>query len=349
VRRVRYAFIVIIVAFLGGFPAYLVLGQGGGSQEVTITVTAQPVFGVPAGGGGGAAECPAGEVSTAGRITGAGSVTRAFVIKSFDKRFSLFLDEGIIALTPYGKCPRCIGIHEMTQPPSPPEGTRLIGTMYDVVPDGVTFTPPATLRYSYDLNDIPEGIAEESLLIVCYNEASGEWTELDSVVDTESNTVTAKISWFNDLAVLGYEAVPAPAAFEISSLSISPTEVDIGEAVDITVLVTNTGGQSGDYQVILKINGIVEADRDVAPDADASEKVGFNTSKDTAGTYLVDVNGLTGSFEVKQPVSLVEPTPIKPTNWWLIGGISAAVVIAGSIIYLFFIRRQKVATKLSEN
>ena len=332
-RRVRYAFIVIIVAFLGGFPAYLVLGQGGGSQEVTITVTAQPVFEVPAGDGEGAAEYPAeypaGEVSTAGRITGAGSVTRAFVIKSFDKRFSLILDEGIIALTPYGKCPRCIGIHEMTQPPSPPEGTRLIGTMYDVVPDGVTFTPPTTLRYSYDPNDVPVGIAEESLLIVCYNEASGEWTELDSVVDTEANTVTAKISWFNDFAVLGYEAVPAPAAFEVSSLSISPTEVDIGEAVDITVLVTNTGGQSGDYQVILKINGIVEADRDVALDADASEKVSFNTSKDTAGTYLVDVNGLTGSFEVKQPLS-----PAKPINWWLIGGIIAAVAIVAFVIFL---------------
>ena len=51
VRSVVYAFIIIMVAFLGGFPAYLAMGQGGGSQNVTITVTAQPVYSPPGGGG----------------------------------------------------------------------------------------------------------------------------------------------------------------------------------------------------------------------------------------------------------------------------------------------------------
>jgi len=344
VPRVAYALILIIIlAFVVGFPAYLALGQmGGGSQSVTVTVTAQPAYSPPRGGGGGwpgEAACPAGEVYTTGRATGAGSVIRAFVIKSFDKRFSLFLDEGIVVLTPRGKCPRCIGIHEMEQPPSLPEGAHIIGVMYDVVPDETTFTPPATLEYSYAPNDIPEGIAEESLVIACYNEASGEWTELDSVVDTEAKTVTAKIAWFNDLAVLGYEpAVPAPAAFECGWLSITPTAVDIGETVNVTILVANTGGQSGNYLVILKINGVAEADKEVALDAGASGQVGFTTSKNTAGTYLVEVNGLTGSFEVKPKpapvVTPVEPTPAKPINWWLIGGIIAAVGIVGFVIFL---------------
>ena len=343
-RRAVYAFIVIIIlAFISGFPAYLALGQGG-SQDAAVTVTAQPAFGVPSARGGGwpgEAECPAGEVSTTGRATGAGSVIRAFVIKSFDKRFSLFLDEGIVVLTPRGKCPRCIGIHihEVAQPPSPPEGAHIIGVMYDVAPDETTFTPPATLKYSYDPNDIPEGIAGESLVIACYNEASVEWTELDSVVDTEASTITAQIGLFHDLAVLGYEpAVPAPAAFECGWLSITPTAVDIGETVNVTVLVTNTGGQSGDYPVIFKINGVAKAVSEVVLDAGASEEVSFTTSKDTAGTYLVEVNGLTGSFEVKpkpEPVvTPVEPTPAKPINWWLIGGIIAAVVIVGFVIFL---------------
>lgn len=150
---------------------------------------------------------------------------------------------------------------------------------------------------------------------------------------------------------------PAPADFECSSLSISPTEVGIGETVNITILITNTGEQSGSYQVILEIDGVAEVDSEVDIDAGDSEQVSFSISRDTAGIYSVDVNGLTGSFEVKSapappvepapPVTPVEPTPASPINWWLIGGISAAVVVAGSITYLFFIRRQEGAAKLS--
>ena len=127
-------------------------------------------------------------------------------------------------------------------------------------------------------------------------------------------------------------------------MQISPAEVEIGETVNITVLVANTGGQPGSYQVILKINdvaeaggevaGVAEADREVAINAGAIERVSFTTSKDTPGLYLVEVNGLTGSFEVKQPLSPGEPTPAKPINWWLIGGIIAAVAIVAFVIFL---------------
>jgi hypothetical protein len=349
VRRAVYAFIVIIIlAFAGGLPAYLVLGQGG-NQSAIVTVTAQPAYSSSGGGGGGwlsEAECPAGEVSTTGRVTGTGSVTRAFVIKSFDKRFSLIIDEGIVVLTPHGQCPRCIGIHEMAQTPSSPEGAHIIGVMYDVVPDETTFTPPATLKYSYELSEIPEGISEEGLLIACYNGATGEWIKLDSVVDAEASTVTAKVSQIYDLAILGYEpVVPMPAAFECGCLSITPTEVYISETVNITVLVTNTGGQSGDYLVMFKINGVAEAVSEVVLDAGASEEVSFTTSEDTAGTYLVDVNGLTGTFEVKPepltpviPMTPVEPTPAKPMNWWLTGGVIAAAAAAAVAIYLYRVR-----------
>jgi hypothetical protein len=342
VPRVVYVFIVIIIlAFLGGFPAYLAIGQGG-SQGDTVTVTAQPAYTLPVGGWGaggvGGVGCPAGEVSTAGRITSDGLVVRTFVIESFDKRFCLILDEGTVVLTPDGRCPRCIGIHidEMRTFPPPPEGAHVIGTMCDVVPDGTTFTPPATLKYIYDQSDIHEGVTEESLVMAYYDEAIGKWIKLGCVVDAEANIIMAEASHLTAFAVLSYEVV-VPAAFEVSSLSISPTEVDIGETLNITILVANTGGQSGSYKVILKINGVAEVDKEVAINAGASEQVSFSIARDTAGIYSVDVNGLTGSFEVKQPV---EPAPVKPTNWWLIGGIITAVVVVGSVIYLFLIRRR---------
>ncbi|MDO9580697.1 MAG: CARDB domain-containing protein, partial [Bacteroidales bacterium] len=105
----------------------------------------------------------------------------------------------------------------------------------------------------------------------------------------------------------GEGAAAAPAAFSISSLTISPSEVYVGEAVTISFSVANTGGQSGSYTVTLKINGVVEATKEVTVAAGKSESVSFTTSKNVAGTYSVDVNGLTGSFIVKEKVVPLAP------------------------------------------
>jgi len=343
VRRAIYAFIAItILAVIGGFPAYLAMGQGGGgSQNVTITISAKPVVSTPpsGGGGGGGGEeggCPVGQTSAAGKITAEGLVLKTIVVKSFDGRLRLIIDAGTVALTRYGACLTCIGINKMGSP-SPPEGAYVIGVIYDVAPKGATLSPPATLEYTYEPSAIPAGVDGQRLVIAYYDEASGEWIKLDSVVDTEANTITAKISRLNDLVVFGYGVeAPPPAAFQISSLSVSPTEVEIGEAVDITILVANTGGQSGSHQVILKINGVAEADKEVILDAGASKRVSFTTSKEAAGSYSVDVNGVTGAFEVKQkPAAPFVPTPAKPNSWWLIAIIIAAAALAASLVYIF--------------
>jgi len=64
----------------------------------------------------------------------------------------------------------------------------------------------------------------------------------------------------------------------------------------------------------------------------ASEKVTFTTSKAIAGTYTVDLNGLPGTFIVKAGL-----------NWWLIGGIIAAVVAAGLLVYFYVWRKRGVS------
>ena len=344
-RGVHYVLIFIIVlAFFGGFPAYMALGQVGGSQSVTITVTAQPVFGpIPDGGvgwdGGVAGEdeaCPIGGTSTIGKLTLAGLVIEPIIVVSFDERFCLTIDAGTSLLIPYGTFPSCIGLYEKTTQPSPPQGACFISCMYDAFPDGTFFIPPATLQCCYDPDEIPEGIAGDCLRIGCCDHTSDQWIELDCVIDTEANIITAEISQFFDPVILGYEPMPPGAAFEIGSLNISPTEVGIGETVNITVLVANTGGQSGSYQVILKIAGVAEAEREVVLNAGASQQVDFTTSQDTPGLYLVDVNGLAGSFEVIEPLA-----PEEPVNWWLIGGIIAAVVII--VLVTFILRRMMIS------
>jgi hypothetical protein len=231
VKRLAYAIIgVILLALAGIIPAYLALGQEGG-QQAAVTITARPASGSPGGGGGGSPVevpvCPAGEVATTGRATSGGLVFQGFVIKSFDKKFSLYLNQGITVLTPDGQCPKCIGLHEMTAPPSLPEGTHLIGAGYDAVPDLTAFTPPATIIYSYDPNDIPEDVAEESLAIALSDPATGEWLKLDCVVDTEVHTITAKIGRFNDMAVLSYEPEMPTTAPTIAPTSLPTSAPEI--------------------------------------------------------------------------------------------------------------------------
>jgi len=58
-------------------------------------------------------------------------------------------------------------------------------------------------------------------------------------------------------------------------------------------------------------------------------RVTFTISKDVAGTYSVNVSGLTGSFAVKAP----------PINWWLIGGIIAGVIIIAVVVWQVTTRR----------
>ena len=138
------------------------------------------------------------------------------------------------------------------------------------------------------------------------------------------------------------EPVPpeAPASFECSSLSISPVEVNVGETVSISVLVANTGEEEGSYATTLKINGVVEANKDITLDAGASEKVTFILAKDIAGSYSVEINGLSGSFivrEEQEPVSPVTPPAppspepeLTPTpsgvNWAILGPVIGVAV-----------------------
>jgi len=287
------------------------------------------------GGEGGAWACSTGATSIAGKTTAQGWVLKTIVVKSPDERFRLIIEAGTVARNRYGSFLTCVGIFIMGGSPSPPEDVYIIGNMYDVTPIGATFSPTATLEYSNTPTTMPVGIDEQSLVIASYDEVTGKWIKLDSIVDTKANTVTAKISRLNALAVFGYKVeAPPPAAFQISSLGISPTAVYTGETVNISIQVTNIGGQSGSYQVILKINGVAEADKEVILDAGASTEVSFTIAKETAGIYSVDVNGVTSVFEIMpKPVP-----PPKPFNWWLIVGIVAAASLAASSIYHF--RRQ---------
>ena len=250
---------------------------------------------------------------------------------------TLSIPEGTIALDEEGDP---LDIVELTpdETPlcSPPEDGYIIGTPCNFEPDGASFDPPCEVTVSYAEADIPEDVAEEDLVYGYCDETTLEWVVLeDFEVDTVNNTITARVPEFTTFTILGFVIPPPPAAFSVSDLSIQPAELEVAETVTITVLVANTGGREGSYTIVLKINGVKEAEDSVTVAPGRSQDVTFTVTKADAGSYSVDVNGLTGSFTVKPPPPPPPPEappapPVAPPppgiNWAILGPIIAVAV-----------------------
>ena len=111
--------------------------------------------------------------------------------------------------------------------------------------------------------------------------------------------------------------IEAPAFFTTSNLSTTPAEVDMGEEVTISVLITNSGDLSGSHQVTLNIDGVAVATKELTLAGGTSARLTFTTTQDIPGTYSVAIDDLSGTFDVKLVLA-------KMTNWWLIAAIAGA-------------------------
>jgi len=284
---------------------------------------------------------PPGTTGVSGIINSAGVFNKAVIAESSDGLCRLTIDKDTVGLTKDDEPLSEIKMTRMGAPPAPPAGAHIIGQVYNFKPDGAVFNPAATLEYTYDSSKIPEGVAEEELVLAWWDAGADMWVELESTVDPEANTITAPVSHFTAFAALAYEP-PEPAAFSLSSLIISPNEVTPSESVTISAQVTNTGEEAGNYKLTLKIDGVVEASKEVTVDAGASQKVIFTTAKDLPGSYSVDINGLSGTFVVRggapsPPAS--STAPAKPGNWPVLWGIIGGVIVVGLIIFLLARRK----------
>jgi len=125
-----------------------------------------------------------------------------------------------------------------------------------------------------------------------------------------------------------------PANLSASSLSISPQQVEPGQEVTISINVANTGGETGSYNAVLYINGVVEDSQSVSVEPGTSKNVIFTVSKSQAGVYDVSLAGQSGQFEVVN------------TGWSGGGGLSTGgiiaivVVVIALIVALVFILRR---------
>lgn len=263
-----------------------------------------------------------------------------------DGMVSVTIPYGVTALDGAGNPLTDVEFAVIKNAPDPPEDFSIIGLPYQLKPEGTTFDRPVMLTWRYDTGDIPEGIDEEELIITRCDNFAGGLPELDFEVDAADDTISAYIEHFSCFTVLALAASspdsPAtpslpvspvvPGAFTSSSLSVSPPEVSPGAAVTISALLTNPGEADGSDTVTLKINGVVAETREVSLAGKAFQVVTFTTAQSSAGTYAIEVNGLTGSFTVKEGASsAVAAVPALPAGSDRWPTIAVIIAIAAAI------------------
>jgi hypothetical protein len=301
--------------------------------------------------------------------TSGGVFTEKATFKSADKDLSIVIPKDTVGKTEDGDPLPEVRITKVNAPPAPPQDTGFIGLSYDLEPDGATFEPAITITFTYNPNWIPAGLGPENLTVGFYDADTQQWVMLDAsdiTIDPDTNTVSASITHFTYYSVLTHTA---PAEFTISDLTISPSEIEIAEQSTISAVVTNTGDVTGKTKVTLKVNGASVASKYVEVAGHDSQTVSFITVQGEAGSYTIDLDGLTGTFTVKPapvgpvvvkstvpsisapsveypaptaPAPPAVPAPVPaPTPWLaIIVSLVATAIVAGIVVWYFGFRTQ---------
>ncbi len=301
------------------------------------------------GGGGGIGGLPAGyaaypltlsvnmlgRVATA-RVSSEGELASTLVARDPSERHTFELDKGTKVVLADGRVPELLKFSEASVQLPPPEGTVVLGRIYQFEalatalspPAPVNISPSARLLLSYDPEQVPEDAVE---IAIAYYDTELGWQTLQPVPGAvaEVGKVHGVVSHFTPFAILAKLAEPAPASFQVARLVVEPTRVQRTEEVTVTVEVVNTGGRSGEYRLVLTVDGEVREVRTVMLAPGGIEIARFILSGYAPGLHRVEVAGLVGQFEV------VEEVPPVTTKRWLLAAIllAAAVLVVCLIVW----------------
>jgi hypothetical protein len=210
-----------------------------------------------------------------------------------------------------------------------PENTAIVGPVYelnayaspnDTTPSPITVSPSGRLILSYDPGNLPDKTTE--VYIANYNTTEG-WLALEPVPGAvaEIGKAHGMINHFSLFAVLAKLKEPEPAKFEVSNLTVSPSQIQLNQDVSISVVVANTGDQNGDYSLELKVDSAVKSSREVTVAGGKSQTVNFTVTGDAIGKHQIEIADLVSEFDV---MKAAQPFQI---NWWLIGSIIGIVIV----------------------
>ena len=103
---------------------------------------------------------------------------------------------------------------------------------------------------------------------------------------------------------------PPEAEFDVTRVTLSETEITVGDVVDVTAEIANTGEADGMYTADLTVDGTVEESTQVDVDAGETGEVTFTESFDAAGDYAISV----GDGPTESPTVEPEPADVSVTD-----------------------------------
>ncbi|MEM3184217.1 MAG: CARDB domain-containing protein [Candidatus Hadarchaeales archaeon] len=103
--------------------------------------------------------------------------------------------------------------------------------------------------------------------------------------------------------------MPIPR-FIVENLRLSKENVRVGEQVTIFVDIANIGTASGEYTIVLKVNGEVKDNRKVTLEAGQRRTITFQLQLNEIGEHIISVDGLTAAISV---IKTEMPTSTIPT------------------------------------
>lgn len=126
------------------------------------------------------------------------------------------IDNETIAKTKEGDLLSAVTIVVALEWPSiePPNNIMLV---YDILPDGATFTRPILLTFSYNPDSIPEGFLDEDLTIATWDESGAKWSMLKGCkVNARDHTITAPVTHLTLFAVVAQPpALTVPLSWRV--------------------------------------------------------------------------------------------------------------------------------------
>ncbi|WP_285265415.1 CARDB domain-containing protein [Halobacterium salinarum] len=155
------------------------------------------------------------------------------------------------------------------------------------------------------------------------NWSTGEYTYLvvtgsaTSDLQTASNEIT--LSTADDGSVGGgggggggFVGGSGTPSFNVTSASVTPTSITVGESVDVTATIEN-GGTSGEFSAELQIDGSTVETKTIEIGENEEETVEFMHTFDEAGDYSVSVSDYdAGTVSVTEQTTTTTPTTSPP-------------------------------------
>ena len=244
-----------------------------------------------------------------------------------DGRHCLRLEEGTRMVDADDKVVTLIKITRPAQTPELPPHAVAVAGAFDFTPSGTVFDKSVRLTLGYDVHTLPAQVA--SLVLARYSPEAG-WQELESEGGTVAalGSLSAPVDHFTFYALL---ATPAGAGVSAANLAVTPLQdkgwriifplTHTGREVVIEAEFTNSGGQSGLFDAILKVDGEVKDHQLLVLGPNETKTVTFRLNGIVPGNHTVELANLSGEFTTSYRV-----------NWWV---IAVLVVILIALGWLF--------------